>query len=674
MSLTSIQPKPVEELFHGVIVSDPYRWLEERADPQTEDWLLRQRQRYNAYFSGTPELEAIEARVAEYLNIAVVDAPIRTADREFYIRRQGTQEQGAIFFKELPSGREHSLVDPTTEGRFTSVAIQCTSKDGSLLAYQLKHGANDAAAIRIIEVDSRRILPDKIDNGYNRGFTFASDNSGFYYCQDMPVDGVQHVIRFHRFGTPPSLDLELFKIARTSRTKLILLADDRNLGALCRREDGSQTVSDLYLAERVQDRDWRPVFANKSGTHIPFLKHGRIFVVRDAGSSANQIVELTKDGVELGVVVPEWKANICSILPTERRIYILYQFNLRPIVTAWLYSGAYLETLSLPERGTISFLSAAEDGSDGFFYCFESFASPRTVFEYIPLADNSVAWSRQSFPASCGQIAVREAVYHSNDLTPIPMSLVMRAETDPSSAKPVIMTAYGAFGVCATPQFSVFVSILLEQGATFALPHIRGGGEFGRTWHEAARGIRKQVSFDDFVAATEWLYQQGLISDRKLAIFGGSHAGLLVAAAMTQRPELYRAVLCTAPILDMIRYERFGRASKWRDEYGTPVNKADFQALFAYSPYHHVRDEVNYPAVLFVTGDQDDRCDPAHVRKMAARLEGRPAQLNPVLVDYSRERGHSPVLPLTVRTGALARRIAFFMRELGMPWLQGGTL
>jgi prolyl oligopeptidase len=204
----------------------------------------------------------------------------------------------------------------------------------------------------------------------------------------------------------------------------------------------------------------------------------------------------------------------------------------------------------------------------------------------------------------------------------------------------------------------------LELGVAFALPHIRGGGEFGASWHEAGRARNRQTAIDDFIAAAEWLCREEITSAQELAIFGGSNSGLLVGAAMTQRPGLFRAVLCIAPLLDMVRYERFDQAAKWQAEYGSADLAEEFHALYGYSPYHRVRTNIDYPSVLFVSGDKDDRCNPAHVRKMVARLQERNAQVNPVLLDYSQERGHSPALPLSVRIEALTRRLAFLCREL----------
>jgi prolyl oligopeptidase len=235
------------------------------------------------------------------------------------------------------------------------------------------------------------------------------------------------------------------------------------------------------------------------------------------------------------------------------------------------------------------------------------------------------------------------------------------------------MTSYGGFCMPVTPQYSVLALIMMEFGAVFALPHIRGGGDFGRSWHDAGRARNRPTAISDFIAAAEWLCAVGITVPDKLAIFGGSNSGLLVGAAMTQRPHLFRAVLSIAPLLDMVRYERFDQAVKWQREYGSVEIREDFHALYAYSPYHHIEESVDYPATLFVSGDNDDRCNPAHVRKMAAYLQDRPAQSNPILVDHSAERGHSPMLPLSIRIDALARRLAFLCVELGIEVSKEGS-
>jgi prolyl oligopeptidase len=311
-------------------------------------------------------------------------------------------------------------------------------------------------------------------------------------------------------------------------------------------------------------------------------------------------------------------------------------------------------------------LQSYTSDSDALFFSHQSFSESPSILEYCATTNSYLPWSKQKGPENDHRHHVQRVSYPSKDGTPIPIWLVARDPFKANECRPTILTGYGGFGTPMTPRFSVLVSVMLELGCVFALPNLRGGSEFGREWHEAARRRKRQVAFDDFIAAAEWLCGQGITQPDRLAIFGGSNSGLLVAAAMTQRPDLFRAVLSIAPILDMIRYERFGDARKWREEYGTIENADDFHALYAYSPYHHVSEDVNYPSTLFVSGDKDTQCDPAHVRKTAARLQNRSLQTNPILVDYSIERGHTPALPLSVRIEALTRRIAFLCHELGI--------
>jgi prolyl oligopeptidase len=346
-------------------------------------------------------------------------------------------------------------------------------------------------------------------------------------------------------------------------------------------------------------------------------------------------------------------------------VFVCYLDDSVPYIRCWDLSGQPHKGIVIPTDGTIRLLPNHNE-EDTLFYTYESYALPPVIFEYSPGDGRSEIWHSREPVINQKSFAIRQSTYLSKDGVEIPITLVGGDHVHPGHPGFVIMTSYGGFGIPSMPQFSALVTIMLEQGVVFALPHIRGGGEFGKTWHDAGRGRNRQASFDDFLAAAEWLCVEGITTPEKLGIFGGSNSGLLVGAAMTQRPELFRAVLCIAPLLDMVRYETFDQAAKWRYEYGTAREARDFHSLYAYSPYHHVDDGVDYPPTLFVSGDKDDRCNPAHLRKMAARLLGRSAQTNAIVVDYSDQRGHSPVLPLSVRTEALARRVAFLCHELGI--------
>jgi len=435
--------------------------------------------------------------------------------------------------------------------------------------------------------------------------------------------------------------------------------------------DGAAVI-DLWVAQRSEAEDWRRVFANRKLPFSLILRQGRIFALSYEQRSNGKFVELNHAGEELRVVIPEQDAKIRQLVISGDTIFVNYLNRTTLSLQRWSLTGENLGYLDIPVDGTIQLLPLQSEAADSIFYTYESFSKPLAIFEHKIDIGKADLWHHRTIHAAFPDCLLRETRFPSRDGVSIPITITSHPHPKVAPQLPIVMTSYGGFGVSMTPQFSVLVTIMMELGVSFALPHIRGGGELGKEWHDAARGRNRQVAFDDFIAGAEWLVRERLTSPDQLAIFGGSNSGLLVGAAMTQRPDLFRAVLCIAPLLDMVRYEFFDKAVKWREEYGTVDDPEDFAALYACSPYHCITEDVDYPSVLFVSGDEDDRCNPAHVRKMAARLQGRSAQHSAVIVDYSEERGHSPVLPLSVRIDALARRIAFLCHELNLPVDIGG--
>jgi prolyl oligopeptidase len=665
MSLITRSFRPVEETLHGVLVRDPYRWLEDRALPETERWIEEQRTRCKAYFSSCNILKPLQSRIQDFLNVEVADQPAKVGGNYFYRRRGRDQEQACIYMKAADTGPERLLVDPSCQGPFTSVGIHRISDDASLLAYEIKHGGGDTKQIRIVDVGSGHILPDSVGRGYARGFTFAPRLDGFYYCQESSSGARNHLIQFHPFSGLTA-DRTVFDRPGDPGSRLVLIADSIHLGALWIHRYGPEQVCDFFVASRERDTDWRQIFVNKRLPHSPIIYSGRIFALSYESARNGQIVELTLDGKEIHTVVPEGETSPRQIVIAGGKFFIAYLERGRPRICIWTTEGEEAGEIGIPTDGTIQLLPQLVSTAESLFYTYESFVQPSRIYEHIVGTEEPLLFNQQVPARQRNNLVVSVRSFVGKDGTAIPITLVARNGIAQSGLQPVIMTSYGGFGVSMTPQFSVLVTIMIELGAIFALPHIRGGGEFGKPWHDAGRARSRQTSIDDFISAAEWLCGEGITTPSRLAIFGGSNSGLLVGAALTQRPCLFGAVLCIAPLLDMVRYECFDRAINWQSEYGTVGDAEDFQALHAYSPYHHVRNDVDYPATLFVCGDRDDRCNPAHVRKMAARLQERARQCNPILVDYSAERGHSPVLPLSVRVQALTRRLAFLSKELGI--------
>ena len=364
---------------------------------------------------------------------------------------------------------------------------------------------------------------------------------------------------------------------------------------------------------------------------------------------------------------PTTDVPIQNVAVTESRIFVSYTRRIQTQIAVFDLFGKPLSELPIAKSDTVR-LAGGSPNEDELFFERESFTKADSDLSLF-LSD----WRGEGLGGTDGFRLTPKHSCHTQvwftatDGTRIPMFLVGRHDVLEGGRHPAIMTSYGGYGVPMTPQFSVFVAFLLERGCLFALPNIRGGSEFGVEWHNAAKRRNRQVAFDDFICAAEWLIETGRTEPQRLAIFGGSNSGLLVGAAMTQRPDLFRAVVCMVPMLDMLRYHLFDNAHVWKEEFGTADDPDDFAALLGYSPYHQVREGVSYPATMIVSGDADQNCNPLHARKMTARLQAANVSDHPILLDYSRHRGHSPVLPLSERIEALTDRMAFLCDQLQLP-------
>jgi prolyl oligopeptidase len=664
----------VVEVQHGELVPDPYRWLEDRNHPSTQAWVHDQQRLHDDYFSRLTSLNAIRTLVREYLCAEFIDQPAQVGNTLFFRRRSRDQEQPCIWTRESKTGVERVLVDPSAGGPYTAVAIHRISEDGRLLAYTLRRGGERSAEIHFVDVASGRVLDDFLQAGYERGVMFAQDAGGFYYCHDFVGIATQsqpHEIRYHRFGENTDRDDLLFSAPRTPNSRLCLISDGVRSGAMLYRDGDTGPEIDFYLAPSGGSAGWKHFFANRSVPFAPFFYKGRVYALSFASHPDGQVIELREDVGEGSVIIPPWKAAINRLHHTPRGFYVSYEIEGRQVIHRWTSNGLFGVALPEHPEGTLTMLPTYTTNCSALFFSLESFSQPPSILEYHEPTNSYSRFPVQEQRNDSRAFHAGRVAYQSFDGISIPMWLVSLNSQRESKHRPTILTGYGGFGISMKPRSSVLVAVMLRLGCVFALPNIRGGSEGGLGWHEAGRRRNRQVAFEDFLAAAEWLYTTGITKPGRLAIFGGSNSGLLVGAAMTQRPTLFGAVLCIAPLLDMLRYEVFDDAVKWREEYGTISNQEDFRALHAYSPYHRIEEGVNYPATHFVTGDKDAQCNPAHVRKMAARLQGRPTQANPILVDYSAERGHNGCLPLSVRIEALTRRIAFLCNELGIRDLSG---
>jgi prolyl oligopeptidase len=664
----------VTEILHGVPVTDPYRWLEDQGSSRTRAWIRAQTQFARSYLDAIPGRDRIRARIHELLDVETCDSLHKVGNRYFFRKRLPGREQPSILFRDGREGTDQLLVDPAERrtGECTSVRPLRVSPDGRLLLYEIKEGGERTGTFEFLEIETRKILPDVLPRGYLRGFAFAADSSSFYYSHELAGanQSYRHAAYRHLFGTDFRDDAEIFVAGENERLRLHIVPGKHQIGfLLCRFREN--TFTDFYLW-RFQGQATPPeaVIRNAAYMFAPvLLDDGRILAVTDCGSRNFRIVEVHPwRGIDTTFtdLIAASDVPIQNWLVTGREIVVSYIRSLKTEVEIFDLWGNRLDRLPSEEGDTVRIVGGSE-ADDEIFLERESFTNPIQVYSYATKDAQLRLWARREVPFESRSFAHVQVWFPAMDGVQVPMFLVGQRDALQSGSHPVIMTSYGGYGVSMTPQFSVFVAFLIERGCLFALPNIRGGSEFGVQWHISAQRRNRQVAFNDFLAAAEWLVETGRTQPRKLAIFGGSNSGLLVGAAMTQRPDLFRAVVCMVPMLDMLRYHLFDDAYVWKDEFGTADDPKDFPALFSYSPYHRVRDGVEYPATLIVSGDSDQNCNPLHARKMTARLQAANVSDGPVLLSYSRYRGHSAVLPLTERINALTDRMAFLCDLLELP-------
>lgn len=663
MSLSHSSVGAVSETIHGVQIRDPYRWLEYGDHPQTRHWLALQQARCDAYFADCDPTGFLKSRVESLLDIDTVDQAVRVRGIVFYRRRAVGQQQFSLYMREAEGGSERVLLDSSRESGFTSLGIHRVSSDGRFLAIEAKRGGTDTKELRILDASSGQMLPGVIANGYARGMAFTP--GGYYFCHEQPHDRRDHTIHFRSLESPGQ-ERVVFTRPREAASRLILIASGTQLGALWVHEAAAGRCGDFYISDFKLGSGWRSVFRNRKLPYSPILHGGRIFVISFENSPQGKIVEITPVGEEIKTVVPESTSMIRQVVIAGGHFFVNYVRHGSAEVQRWTTDGSFLYRLEISSAETVYLLPQLASDSSSLFFTQESYGEPAAIFEHFTSSGRTVPLLGTQHLLHRGRLRADEYSFRAHDGASIPLTVVSSGHGTPTATRPFILTGYGGFGVTMTPRYSVLVTVLIELGFSFALAHTRGGGEFGASWHEAGKGRKRQAAISDFVEGAEWLCSEKLASPAKLGIFGGSNSGLLVGAALTQRPGLFRAVLCIAPLLDMVRYEHFGDAAKWQSEYGTAADPEDFRALYGYSPYHHVRRNVDYPSTLFVSGAKDERCSPAHVCKMVARLQERAAQIHPIILDYSAERGHAPTLPLAVRVDALTRRIAFLCHELGI--------
>jgi prolyl oligopeptidase len=663
----------VTDFLHGVAVTDPYRWLEDQNSPRTRKWLEEQNAYARGYFDANPASARIRERVSELLTVENVSEPWKVGDRYLFLKRKAHQQQPVIMLRDHEFGEEIVLVDPALKGEGSTVSVNIVniSRDGQILAYGVKRSGADSQSVEFINIPHRQLLPDRLPFGFGPALVFSSGGDGFYYTHEAVNSAHAHkrAVYWHAFGSGSKEDLEVFSAGQSSSHQLGLFGSSDSLVLACLVVTSHDPlIFDLYLRDLTRDKQFRKVLDGvDSILGVRFSGHNLI-ALTDLKAPNLRLVSIDVDhpgSADWADIIPENQKRIKDFAVVRNSVCVLYEERYRNQIEVFDLAGQRRDVFLCPELGTIRLLQGRAE-SDTLFYNFSSFDQPRTIFSYCLSSGEHRVWAKNQAAFNSSSVEIQETSYKSKDGTDVPMFLVAHKDRGRSDSLPVFLTAYGGFGATITPQFSAFSVFLLEHGFLLAIANVRGGGELGEAWHRAGQRHNRQIAIDDFIAAAEYLVARGDAIVGHLAIGGGSNAGLLIGAALTQRPHIFRAALCIGPLLDMVRYHLFDSADAFIREYGSANNREDFEHLLAYSPYHRVQDGMAYPAVMIVSGDSDTRCNPMHARKMTARLQAGTISGYPILLHYKPEWGHVPMLPLEERIDALTDRLAFMCKELNV--------
>ena len=674
--------------YHGTRIADPYRWLEDLSSPETRGWIDTQNALTRSDLDAISERPRIEAALTQLWDYPKYSVPTRRNGRLFYFENSGLQNQPVYYVRDRESADERVLLDPNTLSSDGTVAISTVSPshDGSLLGYGVSTSGSDWQEFRVRDVRTGRDLADTLRWIKFSGIAWTKDNRGFFYSRfAAPSEAEQragvaiastnrgHKVYYHRLGDPQSSDQLVLERPDNPNWLFRTEVSDDGQYAVITVAQGSDERNRLYFIDLGRAR--RPAIGNpvvrlldEFDASYDFVhSEGMVFYVRTNHQAPNgRLVAIDINARRPSAwrtLVPNGADALVSADVIGRRIVATYLADAKSSVRLFTMRGQPLGQLELPGIGTVTGIRGQRNDRD-FFYSFTSFLHPPTIYLYDIERRTTLLYRQPEVGFDPSRYETRQVFVTSKDGTRLPMFVTARRGLRLDGRNPTLMYAYGGFNISITPSFSPVTVAWLDMGGVYAVPNLRGGGEYGRAWHEAGMLSRKQNVFDDFIAAAEYLIKEGFTTAGRLAISGGSNGGLLVGAAMTQRPELFGAALPAVGVMDMLRYHRFTIGWAWASEYGTADEPAAFRYLVAYSPLHNIRSGVCYPATLITAADHDDRVVPSHSFKFAAALQAAQECDRPALLRVETKAGHGAGKPTSKQIEEATDRLAFLVRNL----------
>jgi prolyl oligopeptidase len=668
------------DVYHGVTVADPYRWLEDDNSPQTKAWVQAENAVTFAWLEGVPERPAIKARLTQLWNYERYGVPHRQGGRYFFSRNDGLQNQSVLYTLTALDAQPALLLDPNQLSADGTVALAgyAVSEDGNLLAYGLSVSGSDWEEWRVRDVRTGQDLPDVVRWVKFSGAAWTKDGAGFFYSRyDEPAEAARltkanyfHKLYYHRLGTPQSADRLVYHRPDQKDWGFNGNVTDDGRYLVISSTQGTDPKNRVFVQDLQQpgapvvplltdfDADYTfidndgPVFWFRTDLNAP---RGRVIAIDITQPARDRWREL----------IPQTRDTLVGAHVVGGQFIVSYLHDAHSQVKRFDLAGKLLREVQLPGLGSAGGFGGKR-GETETFYSFTSYTVPGVIYRFDARTGASTVFRQPKVAFDPAAFETKQVFYTSKDGTRVPLFITHRKGLALDGRNPTLLYGYGGFGIALTPSFSVAVLAWLELGGVFAVANLRGGGEYGEEWHQAGTKLKKQNVFDDFIAAGEWLVAHRYTTPQKLAIAGGSNGGLLVGAVANQRPDLFGAALPAVGVMDMLRFHKFTIGWAWASDYGTADNPDEFRALYAYSPLHTIRRGVKYPATLITSADHDDRVVPAHSFKYAATLQAAQAGPAPVLIRIETKAGHGAGKPTGKLIDEAADKWAFLVKVLNV--------
>jgi len=677
----------VEDTVQGHKISDPYRWLEDPNSPDTQEYVRQELAYTRSILDPLPGREQIQKRLTQLVSIGTITAPQVAGQDYFYTRRGGAQNQPILLVREGVHGKDRVLVDVNILASDGTVALDWwfPSKDGKYVAYGTSASGSEESTLHLIESATGKLLSDTIDRTRFASVAWKKDSSGFYYTRhpkkgDVPAgEEVYHVkVFYHTLGADPANDPLIFDSMTVGEghtpqdIPAVQLADDDDRWLLVTVFEG-WSKSELYLQDLKAGTPPVEITQGKNFLYSGEIFQGKLYIV--ANEDAPRYRVFTVDAANAKrenwkEIIAQTDAVLQGVSVLGGRLFGQYEKNASSQLKEFELDGKPVGDISLPAMGTVSGILGKWDRKETFFG-FQSFTVPPSVYQVDFSTRKTSLWDKVDTPGiDPSAYEVKQVWYASKDGTKVPMFVFHKKGLPLNGKNPTLLTGYGGFNISLTPSFVGGRYLWLEHGGVFAVANLRGGAEFGEDWHRAGMLEKKQNVFDDFIAAAEFLISDKITDKEHLAIQGGSNGGLLMGVMITQRPDLFRAVVCQVPLLDMLRYQNFQIAKLWIPEYGSADDPKHFDWLYAYSPYHHVKPGTEYPAIMFMTADTDTRVDPMHAKKMAALMQAEAtngqSHERPIVLRIEPKAGHGAGKPITKQIEEGMDIYSFLFWQLGV--------